>query len=302
MDKFGLLSRIQNLYTEQNVNITNYLKELSDSKENTLEDILISYDFQAGTYTKAYTENPDKKKQHLKNLIDVLNNDMESCESIIEVGVGEATSLGEVLNSINYKPTKVLGLDLSWSRIKYANIHLNNIGITDNMPLLFTGDLFNVPLADNSIELVYTVHSLEPNGGKEREAIEELYRISSKYVVLVEPCYENANKEAKHRMEKLGYVKGLTQCIKELGYKIILNKALENDMNPLNPANIIVIEKTKNTKKSDFDLCCPLTKTKLIMENGCYYSKESLLAYPIIGGVPCLLGSNAIVATKMLEE
>ncbi|CAM5272174.1 Methyltransferase domain-containing protein OS=Lysinibacillus sphaericus OX=1421 GN=LS41612_21290 PE=4 SV=1 [Lysinibacillus sphaericus] len=66
-----------------------------------------------------------------------------------------------------------------------------------------------MPLANNSIDLVYTVHALEPNGGKELEALKELYRVASKYVVLVEPYYEGANSEAKERMDRLGYIKGI---------------------------------------------------------------------------------------------
>jgi uncharacterized protein YbaR (Trm112 family) len=48
-------------------------------------------------------------------------------------------------------------------------------------------------------------------------------------------------------------------------------------------------------------LCCPITKTDLIKMNDAYYSKESLLAYPIINGTPCLLPNNAIIATHFLD-
>lgn len=49
-------------------------------------------------------------------------------------------------------------------------------------------------------------------------------------------------------------------------------------------------------------LCCPITKTPLLKLESCYYSKESLLAYPILEGIPCLLNNNAIISTKMLED
>ena len=45
------------------------------------------------------------------------------------------------------------------------------------------GDMFNLPITDDSIDLVYTVHALEPNGGKEKEALKELYRITKKYLM-----------------------------------------------------------------------------------------------------------------------
>ncbi len=33
-----------------------------------------------------------------------------------------------------------------------------------------------------------------------------------------------------------------------------------------------------------------------------YFSKESLLLYPIIEGIPCLLPENAIIATHYLDD
>jgi ubiquinone/menaquinone biosynthesis C-methylase UbiE len=32
---------------------------------------------------------------------------------------------------------------------------------------LVVADLFHIPFADNSVDVVYTSHSLEPNGGRE---------------------------------------------------------------------------------------------------------------------------------------
>jgi len=39
----------------------------------------------------------------------------------------------------------------------------------------------------------------------------------------------------------------------------------------------------------------------LIKKNNAFFSKESLLAYPVIEEIPCLLPQNAIVATKFLD-
>lgn len=298
MNKFSLLNRIKYLYEQENVNITQYLKSLSNQSTNSIEDIQISYDFQSGSYTQYYQKNPTIKERQLSELIRILNEQLDPCETILEVGIGEATSFANILTKLNYKYKVALGFDLSWSRIKYAKKFLQSQAINQENIQLFTADLFNIPLQDNSINLVYTVHAIEPNGGREKEAIQELYRVSNKYLVLVEPYYEGASVEAQQQMEKKGYVKGIAQTINELGYKLIINTPLINDLNPLNPCNIFVIEKEVE-ESTDCVLSCPVTKTKLEKLDSCYYSEESLLAYPILEGIPCLSDNNSIVATKM---
>ena len=67
---------------------------------------------------------------------------------------------------------------------------------------LFVGDLFNAPIEDSSFDVVYTSHSLEPNGGFERKALIELHRITRKYLVLFEPIYELGSSKSKVFMEK----------------------------------------------------------------------------------------------------
>ena len=56
-------------------------------------------------------------------------------------------------------------------------------------------------MPDKSVDVVYTAHSLEPNGGRELEAVKELLRITSKRLILIEPSYELADKECKIRMK-----------------------------------------------------------------------------------------------------
>jgi uncharacterized protein YbaR (Trm112 family) len=114
--------------------------------------------------------------------------------------------------------------------------------------------------------------------------------------VLLEPAYEFADDEGKSRMEKLGYIKNLHSISKELGYKIIEYRKFDYCINPLNPTGLIVIEK-RQTQVSKNVLACPISKTSLIFQNGVYFSKDSLLAYPVILGVPCLLAENAVLAT-----
>ncbi len=167
---------------------------------------------------------------------------------------------------------------------------------------LFTANLFEIPLLDNSIDIVYTSHSIEPNGGKEEEALKELMRITKKYLILLEPSFEFANDEAKARMKKHGYVTELYSTAKNLNYKIVEHRLFDYSANPLNPTGLIIIEKEQNNSNSA-NLVCPISHTELMKYNeSLLYSKESFLAYPVIEGIPCLLKENSILATHLLTD
>lgn len=297
MDIIKNLNRIKQLYLD-NGNILKYLRERQGHVSNAVEDILISYDFQAGNYTARYKQNSSVEKlycSHLAGLIDRLG----PHSSLLEVGVGEATTLGPLLQLLPNRPDRCYGFDISWSRVKYARRFLQEMGVHDVD--LFVGDLFHAPIHDNSIDVVYTSHSIEPNGGKEREALIELYRIARKYLILLEPAYEFADEEAKARMGSHGYITSLFSTAQELGLNIIEHRLFDVSLNPLNPTGLIIIKKEPPNSPAINSLCCPNTRTNMIKRSNAYFSADSLLAYPIIDEIPCLLPQHAIIATKFLD-
>lgn len=298
MDKFKQLSKIKEIYANGE-NIIKYLKSISKNKQNAIEDILISYDFQSGSYVKGFSENPEFKNKYCNSLAKVIDS-LGDFKSIIEVGVGEATTLGLLIRKLTNTPLDVLGFDISWSRLKFAKEFLSDFDIKN--VTLFTANLFEIPLLENSVEVVYTSHSIEPNGGKEKEALKELYRITGKYLILLEPSFEFANDEAQTRMKEHGYVTKLHSTALELGYKIIEHRLFDYSSNPLNPTGIMIIKK-ESSNNSNINLVCPISLTELIKYNeSLLYSKQSLLAYPIIEEIPCLLKENSILATHLLTN
>lgn len=295
MEKFKVINSIKEIY-HKNQNIVGYLKSLEGREYNTVEDIMISYDFQTGTYINGYRYHTEFKNQYVRYLADIIDN-LGEYKSILEVGVGEATTLGPLLTVLKKQYIRYYGFDISWSRIKYAKEFLKELGKDEGS--LFTGDLFSAPIKDNSIDIVYTSHSIEPNGGREKEALKELYRITNKYLVLLEPSYEFASEEARERMRHHGYVTNLYETAKELGYNVVEHRLFELSSTALNPTGLIVIKK-EEIESIEEPLCCPVTKTDIREIEGTYYSEESFLAYPIIQGIPCMLPQNAILATKFL--
>lgn len=240
MNKKGILSKIKDLY-ENGDNIISYLKTIEKSDENSSEDIMISYDFQAGGYIRNYYKYTASFNDRAKKIAGYINELKGDTFSIFEAGVGEATTLVPMLNFCSKQFDWVGGVDLSWSRIKCAQNFAKKELKRNIQPELFVGDMFNLPLRDSSVDIVYTVHAMEPNGGKERPLLEELYRVAKSYVVLIEPSYELADEIGKARMEKNGYIKYLGRHCEELGYKIIRREPFVIDTNPLNPAEVIII-------------------------------------------------------------
>jgi hypothetical protein len=96
MDKIKMLGKIKGTYME-NKNIIKYLKEIDGRSDNSIEDIMISYDFQTGSYTQAYKDKPKSKEDFCFYLANIIN-DLGSCDSIVEVD--EGTTLGLLLKRI----------------------------------------------------------------------------------------------------------------------------------------------------------------------------------------------------------
>lgn len=211
------------------------------SKTNETIISLIAYDLQAGSYVKFSEENPDYQKKWCRQLSELIMPYIKSGGRILEVGVGEATTLAGVLKHI--QGVTAYGFDISWSRVKVGEEYLIQ---KNKSASLFVADLFKIPMADNSIDVVYTSHSLEPSGGKELDAIQELLRISKTAVVLIEPLYELANKEARRRMEKHGYVKNLKKIAEKIGASVEKYNLLPFIENSLNPSGVLILNKNWN--------------------------------------------------------
>ncbi len=297
MEKLKDLDRIKMLY-ERGENISSYLRKIN-SDTISAEDVMISYDFQAGSYVNLYKKNPAQKKYFCDKVAGVVNT-LGDLSSILEAGVGEATTLGPLIKELKIFPEDIFGFDLSWSRIKCGRNFMLDLGLPDHN--LLVGDLFCAPFKDNSFDLVYTAHSIEPNSGREKEALKELYRITGKYLMLLEPSYEFGCAAARKRMIEQGYITNLYSSAVELGFNIIEHRLFDNTLYPLNPTGLMIIRKNEAEKsRNSPGPCCPVTKTELLHCNGALYSPESMLAYPVIDNIPCLMSRYAVVATKLLE-
>lgn len=265
---------------------------------NTIVSTLVAYDLQAGTYVEAARDNPNYINNWCSQLAALIKPYVESGDKILEVGVGEATTLAGVIKAISSTDISAFGLDVSWSRINVASKWIKE---NSSKCSLFVGDIFHIPFADNSIDIIYTSHSLEPNGGREEAAITELLRVARKAVVLVEPIYELAPQEAQKRMIEHSYVRGLKATAERLGANVADYRLLEIFSNPLNPSGVVLIAKPSYSSKSEgIGWQCPLTGVPLVDHGDFFYAEQTGIAYPVLRGVPLLRAEHSVVASKIL--
>jgi hypothetical protein len=286
---------------ERGENINALLRKNFGSLINTEEIIEISYDLQAGSYIGAM-QNP-VHAAHVDNYareIARLLHQYGSPSSLLEAGVGEATTLARVLQSYGHKEIEAHGFDLCWSRIHRAREWLAHEGLSE--VTLCTASLRKIPYADNSFDIVYTSHSIEPNGGFEAEIIAELYRVASRYLILLEPAYELAGPEAQARMAQHGYCRDLRGHAKRLSLNVIAYELFPLIQNPLNPTGLVVIEKDSANSAARPTFQCPKYRTPLIKHDHFYYGPEAFRVYPILAGIPCLRIENSIVASLFSTE
>lgn len=299
--KLALTRHIAELYA-RGENVMAKLRGMSDGSgtgsANTVEDIMISYDFQAGSYIRSYEQDPgylDRYTAELRSLLGRLG----AIGTLLEAGCGEATTLSVLAAGLQQRPA-LGGFDISWSRVKLGQGFAAGRGLT---PQLYCADLFRIPLADRSVDVVYTSHSIEPNGGREREAILELARVARKWLVLLEPAHDLAGDDARRRMETHGYVRNLAATIRSLGLSLVEHRLFPVCANPLNPTGLYLVKIGDDPAGTgDFSYQCPVSGTPLEPGADAWYAPHSFLAYPVLRGVPCLLEGNAILATRFRDE
>lgn len=278
-------------------NAMEYARQTAGALGNSSISTLIAYDLQAGTYIAGARANPEGRVRWCGQLVDILNPYITDQSSILEVGCGEATTLAGVLKHLNTTPKHALGFDISWSRCAHGLTWLAEQAVHAD---LFVGDLFDIPLEDSSVDVVYTSHSLEPNGGREEDAIKELMRVARRAVVLVEPAYELAGAAAQARMKEHGYVRGLKQTAERLGATVRDYRLLDYCGNLLNPSGLVLIEKSAPTTSENIEMQwrCPLTHSPLSINDSGFYSPTTGVVYPVLAGIPLLRASHAVVASS----
>ena len=296
---------------DSNVNIMEYFRKNNNTDYNSSYALLASYDQQAGSYIKMLESDEIRNNYHVnsvqtpmthKKFVDMYCSQIAKrlepldFETVLDAGIGEATILLNIAKHLNNKQLKFYGFDISASRIKVAKEYCKTHSFSPN---LFVCDMKHIPLQDNSIDLVYTNHAVEPNTNKEYEIISELFRVCKKYLVMCEPSYELGNPETKANIEKHKYIKNLKQAVDALDGKLLKYELLPVGTFANQPA-IYIIEKnhTRDITNNKPGFACPVCRKKLLQKNGENFCENCGLVYPIIDNIEILNPDNSIIFSK----
>lgn len=295
---------------EKNENVTTALKKKLKVKFNTPEIILAAYDLQAGSYSADAENNPNFYQTRAKELSDFISSNINDIESILDVGSGELTMFARVVSNLSMlskSNIKLFASDISLSRLVVGRNNLNKSINLVNQINLTVADTAKLPFGTKSIDIVTSDHSLEPNGARLSEVLNECFRVARRYCVFVEPNNSLQNNEGKERMKNLGYIFDIERSILELGGKIKSQHITNNNYNELNKSMMLFVEvpnfsNIKNlpipSNKNKIPLTYPGTDHILQENKNFLFDIQSGFLFPKIDNVPILLEQNRILFSK----
>ena len=189
---------LKKLYLNK-TNINQYLRKKTNLSET--EIIKLSYDIQSGSYIKNY--NYFKSKKILSQVIKEINS--TNYKSLMDFGCGELTNFYTLIDNIKTKNKLFVAYDLSFSRILIGKNFLKKKNKKIQLKL-FSNNSIKIPLPDNSIDVVTSCHALEPNKNNAYKILKELWRISKKKLILLEPNNKLGDELIKKRFKENNYI------------------------------------------------------------------------------------------------
>jgi uncharacterized protein YbaR (Trm112 family) len=299
---------LRRLYREGR-NIMQFLREGRAGFGNDEAAILAAYDLQAGSYAAAMAD-PQVYARNLRTtgrLAAVL--DRLGGDSLLHAGTGEAKTLTHVAAQLARRPSRCFGFDISLSRLLHGRRYARAEGQGDLN--FFAAAMSAIPVAGNAFDVVFTSHSLEPNGGREAPLLAELYRACGQYLVLREPSWELGGEETRAHIERNGYVRGLPAALEAMGCDVVEHGLFGEDENPRNRAALTVVRKRAEHRERDageappwaagHPYVSPIGRDPLHGTGEAYYSRRDCLAFPVLAGIPCLLAEHGVFSSQYLD-
>ncbi|MDB2532316.1 class I SAM-dependent methyltransferase [Alphaproteobacteria bacterium] len=241
----------------------------------------------------------DNMKEIRREIRDVLS--PLEFKNTLEVGVGELTTLEDIYK---FKGIDLdcYGIDLSLNRLSHGLEEFEKRH--NSLPRVAKANATKLPFPSDSFDLVYTRHTLEQIPDKYSDALDEIVRVSRRYIVLFEPSFELGSFPQKLKMLNSDYVRGLRKYFTNKK-DVCLKKAylMQNSANPLNHTACYVLEVNKSVEKrmeGTVPFLCPKSLCELENFGSFLFSSGSNSAYPIINNIPVLDEKYSVRLNKLL--
>ena len=300
--KESLISKLNFIMKNFIIDFLNFLplkKRFSFSSRN-ISVVEKKYDKIAGTYLKNYINNDNQKyiaKLDSDQVVEILasykdyiaetvaNTYVETnSDSILEVGAGELTLLVEVLKRIrekNKQINQVAALDISLNRLLVGKKLIDDSKV--KIDYLAKANAEKIPYKSNSFDFVFTSHCIEQVPHLFKNILDELMRVTKKYVVLVEPSYESGTDENKNYILSKGYIRFSDRLLKNTGHNLIFRKGFPVQKY-INGSEIIIFKKITDMKNEP-SFCVPGTDIELKIKDDYLISNDTNYKFEIKSGV-----------------
>lgn len=274
--------------------VNTILSRFPDAKQEAIE---IAYELQAGSYTANRDTTVSlayRREQHdllADRVFPRLNAHRNA--TLLDAGTGEGTGW----YGFEFGPSPVGELhavDISLRRLDYVQ---QNVALPRDHLSVVRADILNLPYWPKSFDLVVTMHAIEPNGGREHEAVNKLAGLTADLLCLFEPDYRAASPEGRARMEKLQYGLEIFQAAHALtDFDVLFEQPLSSVTNPLNPTTVICL-KRKNSSKGTLRRRSPLSGLDLVRREDHFTEAGpgASAIFPIISGIQCMRRSDAVM-------
>ena len=235
-------------------------------------------------------------------ILKILNKNFKKIESILDCGCGEMTNTSLFFNNIKCK--NYLCFDISLNRLIFGKEFLKK-NIKDSVQKkmkVFSANLDSIPLPSNSIDILITLHAIEPNAKKSKNIIRELYRVCKKGMILNEPNFIGADTVQKKRMKRYNYATKIENNIKELGLKY-KKYLIKNSINLKNKTASFVIFK-KQQRQNKINYVDPYFEKPILNHKNFYRSKFLNQVYFVFNNIPIFdfWNSKFVTNKKLLND
>lgn len=184
----------------------------------------------------------EQRKKHLSYIFKEIDKILlkKTSVNLLEIGCGNCLNLVEIKRKYGVK-VKISAIDQASQRIdnakKYFKQELDSVNF--NVGSITEKTIFK----DNQFDLVFSMFCLEQIAYEVKNALIEMYRISSRKILMIEPVFENGNMLQRIYLTNSDHTRILLKSIYELNLPLVKNKILEFQFSPDNQSTLLLIEK-----------------------------------------------------------